>query len=178
MDYADFIQRKQRVWIGLGIDPRAVDIPDVLYPWQIALVRWALKKGRAAIFADCGLGKTFMQVAWAEALNVPTLILAPLCVAEQTVAEAAKLGIGVYYAADHSQAHGRRIVITNYERLEKFDASAFSAVVLDESRVDDGHRACADCRWRKKLRAAGIQPPLKKRQLAMATASPTNAVRR
>lgn len=135
MSYADFLTAKRRVYTGRGIDPRRVDLPDALYPWQAAMVRWALRKGRAAIFADCGLGKTFMQIAWADALNVPTLILAPLCVAEQTVSEAAKLGIEVRYALDHHAALGHRIVITNYERLEKFDPSVFSAVVLDESSI-------------------------------------------
>jgi superfamily II DNA or RNA helicase len=106
----------------------------MLYPWQSAIVRWALRKGRAAIFADCGLGKTFMQVAWADALNVPALILAPLCVAEQTVEQAKQLGIDVRYATDQSHATGR-ITITNYERLAKFDASRFGAVVLDESSI-------------------------------------------
>jgi len=132
--YSDFLTRKRRVYTGRGI-ASDVDLPEQLYPWQAALVRWALRKGRAAIFADCGLGKTFMQVAWADTLNVPTLMLAPLCVAEQTVAEAAKLGIDVHYAPDHHAAKGHRLVITNYERLDKFDPSAFSAVVLDESSI-------------------------------------------
>lgn len=134
MSYADFLHRKARVYTGAGL-PMIPRLPSALYDWQAAIVRWALRKGRAAIFADCGLGKTFMQVSWADALNVPTLILAPLCVAEQTVTEAAKLGISVHYARDHSEAHGHRLVITNYERLEKFDPSAFSAVVLDESSI-------------------------------------------
>lgn len=135
MSYDAFLTRKRRVYSGRGIESASVDLPAALYDWQVSLVRWALRKGRAAIFADCGLGKTFMQVAWADALNVPTLILAPLCVAEQTVAEAAKLGITVHYAQDHHAAHGHRLVITNYERLEKFDPKAFSAVVLDESSI-------------------------------------------
>jgi hypothetical protein len=133
MSYADFLARKRRVYTGAGIE--APDLPSALYPWQAAIVRWALKKGRAAIFADCGLGKTFMQIAWADALRVPTLFLAPLCVAEQTVAEAEKLGIAVHYAQDADQARGHRLVITNYERLEKFDLSVFKAVVLDESSI-------------------------------------------
>lgn len=135
MSYVDFLSRKRRVVSNHGIDTRRIELPEQLYDWQAALVRWALRKGRAAIFADCGLGKTFMQVAWAEALNVPALLLAPLCVAEQTVMEAAKLGIDVHYARDHHEAHGHRLVITNYERLEKFDPSVFSAVVLDESSI-------------------------------------------
>jgi len=133
LSYSKFLQRKARVYTGLGIAP--ADLPAQLYPWQAAIVRWALRKGRAAIFADCGLGKTFMQVAWADALNVPTLILAPLCVAEQTVGEALKLGVDVHYATDHHAALGHQIAITNYERLDKFDLSAFGAVVLDESSI-------------------------------------------
>lgn len=133
--YSAFLATKQRVWTGRGIDPRDVDLSAVLYDWQRAIVRWALKKGRAAIFADCGLGKTFMQVAWAAALEVPTIILAPLCVAEQTVMEAAKLGVIVHYAANQAAARGHQLVITNYERLEKFDAAGFGAVVLDESSI-------------------------------------------
>lgn len=135
MNYADFLSKKRRVENGLGINIPANSLPSVLYDWQNKLVRFALRKGRAALFCDCGLGKTFMQVAWARALDVPTLILAPLCVAEQTVGEAARLGIAVKYARDKSEADGQQIVITNYERLEKFDPSAFDAVVLDESSI-------------------------------------------
>ncbi len=135
MSYIDFLARKRRVYTGAGIDPRSADLPSGLYDWQGAIVRWALRKGRAAIFADCGLGKTFMQVAWANALDVPALLLAPLCVAEQTVAEAAKLGVTVHYARNQQESDGHRLVITNYERLDDFDVSAFGAVVLDESSI-------------------------------------------
>ncbi len=134
MSYADFLTRKKRVFAGYGVSSLPT-LPSKLYPWQTALVRWALRKGRAAIFADCGLGKTFMQVAWANALDVPVLLLAPLCVAEQTVAEAAKLGISVVYARDMDEARGHRLVITNYERIDRFDVSAFEGVVLDESSI-------------------------------------------
>lgn len=134
MSYAHFLERKRRVFTGYGLD-RIPALPTALYPWQASLVRWALRKGRAAIFADCGLGKTYMQVAWADALNVPTLLLAPLCVAEQTVAEAARLGIEVVYAREQADAAGHRLVITNYERLDKFNPSEFEAVVLDESSI-------------------------------------------
>lgn len=134
-DYAAFLARKRRIWDGAGIIPGV--LPSVLYDWQTALVRWALRKGRACIFADCGLGKTFMQVAWADALNVQTLILAPLCVAEQTVNEAAKLGVRVSYASDDTEARrsANRICITNYERLHLFNTDRFQAVVLDESSI-------------------------------------------
>ena len=133
MNYASFLETKRKVFTGEGMSPNS--LPSALYDWQAAIVRWALRKGRAAIFADCGLGKTFMQIAWANALNVKTLILAPLCVAEQTVAEAAKLGVEVHYAPDATSIRNHRIVITNYERLEKFDPKAFQAVVLDESSI-------------------------------------------
>tara|TARA_R110000787_G_scaffold250297_1_gene355926 strand:+ start:6144 stop:7460 length:1317 start_codon:yes stop_codon:yes gene_type:complete len=132
-DYALFLRAKQRTYTGGGVT--VDELPTQLYDWQAAIVRWALKKGRAAIFADCGLGKTFMQVAWANALDVPVLMLAPLCVAEQTVNEAAKLGIDVHYATDQDHANGHRLVITNYERLDKFDVTQFQGVVLDESSI-------------------------------------------
>jgi superfamily II DNA or RNA helicase len=112
-----------------------VRLPSALYPWQAAIVRWAVRKGRAAIFADCGLGKTFMQTAWAQAIGVRALLLAPLCVAEQTVAEAAKLGIAVRYARNDAEADGARLVITNYERLDAFDTRRYEGVVLDESSI-------------------------------------------
>ena len=133
-DYAEFLRSKQRVYAGDGFTQDA-DIPHELYDWQQAIVRWALKKGRAAIFADCGLGKTFMQLAWAHALQCRTIILAPLCVAEQTVAEAHKIGMSIHYARDQHEAANHQVVITNYERLEKFTPSEFDAVVLDESSI-------------------------------------------
>jgi superfamily II DNA or RNA helicase len=131
--YADFLDKKRRVAAPLGIGLEA-PLPDLLFPWQRAIVKWAAKKGRAAIFADCGLGKTFMQLAWAQAMGAKTLILAPLCVAEQTADEASKLGMVVPYARKQAEAIGA-YSITNYERLDDFDLSQFGAVVLDESSI-------------------------------------------
>lgn len=133
MNYGEFLATKRRVWVGDGIEDAT--LPAALFPWQAAIVRWALRKGRAAIFADCGLGKSFMQLAWAAALPGRTLILAPLCVAEQTVSEGQKLGVPVVYARKPEDAPDAPIVITNYERVEAFDASAFDGVVLDESSI-------------------------------------------
>lgn len=133
MSYADFLQRKQRAWHGDALP--AADLPSLLFPFQAAIVRWAMRKGRAAIFADCGLGKSFMQLAWARAVPGRVLILAPLCVAEQTVGEGVKLDIPVVYARGHAVAGDARIVITNYERLDRFDLSQFTGVVLDESSI-------------------------------------------
>jgi len=140
--YADFLAAKRRVVAPHGRDIAREALPSKLFPWQQAIVQWAVRKGRAAIFADCGLGKTFMQLAWAAALDVPTLILAPLCVAEQTEAEALKLGLVVKYVRDGADATRREhygglpsIFITNYERLDRFDPAMFGAVVLDESSI-------------------------------------------
>lgn len=140
MSYADFLAAKKRVFTGRGL-LQAPDLPDALYDWQIAIVRWAIRKGCAAIFADCGLGKTFMQCAWLRAVLGAVggrgLILSPLCVAEQTVGEAAKLGITIRYAMNQADADASDvdITITNYERLDSFDPSQFAAVVLDESSI-------------------------------------------
>lgn len=131
-NYAAFLASKRREQFGIG--PSAASVSPVLYDWQQAITRWAIRKGRAAIFADCGLGKTLMQIGWAQALNVRTLILAPLCVAEQTVKEAARLGVPVHYALDGQNAEGQ-FVITNYERLDRFDPDDFDAVILDESSI-------------------------------------------
>ncbi len=132
-DYASFLAKKQRTWSGTAIEPQPLS--DLLFPFQAAIVRWAMKKGRCAVFADCGLGKTFMQLSWAQSVPGRVLILAPLCVAEQTVAEGAKLGIACHYARGEATAADHRIVITNYERLDKFDISSYAGVVLDESSI-------------------------------------------
>lgn len=134
-DYAAFINRKRRVAATLGIRGTDANLPSLLYDWQAAIVRWALSKGRAAIFADCGLGKSFMQIAWAAAIPGRVLILAPLCVAEQTVSEAAKLGILVRYATNGADALDAQITITNYERIDNFDPGDYAGVVLDESSI-------------------------------------------
>jgi DNA modification methylase len=114
-----------------------------LFPHQKALVRWALRRGRAAIFADTGLGKTAIEVSWAWSVFQHTgnrvLILAPLCVAPQTVAEAAHFGIPVTYVREFRRDGSTGIFITNYEMLEQFEDAIregyFDGVVLDESSI-------------------------------------------
>jgi superfamily II DNA or RNA helicase len=128
--YRAFLKSKQRIHTGRSIDVSA--LPAVLFDWQAAITKWALKKGRAAVFADCGLGKTFMQLSWAASVPGRVLILAPLCVAEQTVAEGVKLGVPVQYSKTPIDAP---ITITNYERLDAFDPSDYAGVVLDESSI-------------------------------------------
>lgn len=133
-DYQEFLAGKQMVAPASGrtMDPSAVH--ETLFPFQRDTVCWALRKARCAVFADTGLGKTFMQIEWARLLGEPTLIIAPLTVARQTVNEAAKIGVTVQYARDQSEVT-EPIIITNYEMVQHFDPAKFSAVVLDESSI-------------------------------------------
>lgn len=138
MSYAAFLERKAPADPATGLTDVPA-LPAQLFPFQRDLAAWALKRGRAAIFADTGLGKTAMQLAWAHTVadhtQKPVLILAPLAVAHQTVREGAeKFGIRSSYAKRQADASGA-IVVTNYERLDNFDVSAFSGVVLDESSI-------------------------------------------
>jgi DNA modification methylase len=117
--------------------------PDTLNPhlfsFQRAIVAWALRLGRCAVFADCGLGKTLMQLSWADEIvsrtGKPALILTPLAVAPQTVKEAHRFEISASFAASADDVRGPGIYVTNYQKLDKFDTSVFSAVVLDESQI-------------------------------------------
>lgn len=132
MIYQDFIAKKADVRVFDGIDDD--DIAEHLFPHQRDLVRWGLRKGRAAIFADTGLGKTAMQVEWARHVSRRgrVLILAPLAVAQQTVAEAQRFGVDIAYRRADA---GDLITITNYEMMDRFDLDAFIGVVLDESSI-------------------------------------------
>ena len=132
--YAAFLEQKHRV-----IHPQGVPVDDdaingILFPFQRRLVAWAGRKGRAALFCDTGLGKTFMQMEWARLIGGRALIIAPLAVAQQTVAEGRKLGLDVTYARSQDDASDG-ITITNYEMFHAFKPSAFGAVVLDESSI-------------------------------------------
>src|SRR5512146_3152514 len=92
--YSSFLETKKREWYGCGTDVDASVLPPGLKDFQSALTRWALRKGRSCIFADTGLGKTWMQVAWAAQIPGRVLIVAPLCVTTQTIGEARKMGSG------------------------------------------------------------------------------------
>jgi hypothetical protein len=133
--YEEFIEHKTHVGGMAGFDP--IWMPDFLFDFQKSLVDWAIRKGRAAIFADCGLGKTPMQLVWAENVFRKTgrrvLILTPLAVAEQTSREAKKFGIDANRSSAGELSEG--IVITNYERLHHFSPDDFAAVVCDESSI-------------------------------------------
>lgn len=135
-EYAEFLAEKSIRVAPVGFDPK-MPIRDSLFPFQKAIVRWALKRGRAAVFADCGLGKTLMQLEWADHVcreaSGRVLILAPLAVSMQTVAEGERFGITVKYA--RSPQAETPITITNYEMLDHFNPKDFSGIVLDESSI-------------------------------------------
>ena len=143
-DYANFVSRKLSHISPSGI-VRPVALPTSLFDHQRALTGWALKRGRTAIFADTGLGKSRMEVAWADAVrqetSMPVLILAPLAVAAQTAIEAAQIGIEVTVCRDGADVNDRGINITNYDRLHRFNPAMFGGVVLDESSIIKHHDA-------------------------------------
>jgi len=138
LSYNDFIETKKFDDISSGFEIDQSKINQKLFDFQNILVKWALARGRAAIFADTGLGKTAMQCEWAHQVSNHTkgsvLIIAPLCVAHQTVKEAAKFDIKVEYLREIPEKPSS-IVITNYEMMDNFDVSKFDGIVLDESSI-------------------------------------------
>lgn len=145
--YADFLARKQQHGSEHGFEPKWM--PDFLFPFQKTLTDWAIRKGRAAIFADCGLGKTPMQLVWAQNViqetNRNVLILTPLAVAGQTIHEAEKFDVDCQRTSGDIEIE-KRVYVTNYEKLHKFDPSDFAGVVCDESsaiKAMDGKRRAA-----------------------------------
>lgn len=141
-DYAGFIGAKFRAHKPSGFMYEDRGLP--MFPHQVDLVRWATRRGRCAIFADTGLGKTRMQLAWADAVvrhaGGDVLILAPLAVAEQTAEEGAAIGVPVTHCKDEADRRAG-INITNYDRLHRFDCSRYAGVVLDESSIIKHHDA-------------------------------------
>ena len=135
MEYDEFIKTKGIANKFTGIDVPKESINSLLFEFQKDVCRWALKKGRAAIFLDTGLGKTFVQLEWARLISKRSLIIAPLSVARQTIREAVKLGIEVKYVRHQSEVTDNGIYITNYEMIDEFTADGFDAVVLDESSI-------------------------------------------
>lgn len=136
MNYEAFLQKKIKSVQDCGFEIEDNTLNQHLFSFQKYIVKQALKKGRYAIFADCGLGKTLMQLEWANQVhkktNKPVLILAPLAVSGQTINEGAKFGISISKAKD---TNNQGVVITNYEQIDNIDCSEFSGVVLDESSI-------------------------------------------
>jgi hypothetical protein len=135
ISYEEFLSAKSQIGQMDGFEP--IWMPDFLFDFQKSLVDWAIRKGRAAVNADCGLGKTPMQLVWAqnivEKTNKPSLILTPLAVSYQTCREADKFGIDCKRSTMGEITS--KVVTTNYERLHYFDASKFGGVVCDESSI-------------------------------------------
>lgn len=140
MDYQSFIKQKAFGRVDAGFTPSSLN--PKLKPHQSAIVNWACQRGRAAIFADTGLGKSFMQLEWAERVAIhagkPVLLLAPLAVGKQTEGEAVKFELKAKAKYTRQPVNDCDIVITNYEMLDNFDPSQFSGIVLDESSILKG----------------------------------------
>lgn len=138
MNYNDFLKNKRFVLESSGFEIDKSELNPMLYNFQKDIVRWALKKGKACIFADCGLGKTPMQLSWAYQVHKNTggmiLILAPLAVADQTRREAEKFGYTAN-VVERQEDCISGINITNYEKLDRFIAKEFTGIVLDESSI-------------------------------------------
>lgn len=170
MSYEAFVAEKLAFRAPSGISG-SVDLPASLFPHQRALTAWAIKRGRAAIFADTGLGKTSMELAWADVVTKytgqPVLILAPLAVAAQTAAEGTRIGVDVTVCRDGADVRPG-VNVTNYDRLHRFDSSIFGGVVLDESSIIKHH----DARTFSALTAAFHETPF--RLPATATPAPND----
>ena len=136
-EYRDFVVNKSHIGGEHGFMP--IYSNPHAYDFQNHLIEWGCRQGRAAIFADCGLGKTLMQLVFAENIhrhtNKPVLILAPLSVSSQTVEEGAKFDMAVSRSGDGKIKPGYGIITTNYERLRHFDPSDFGGVICDESSI-------------------------------------------
>ena len=138
MEYKRFLEKKAINYGSSGFKVLSEDLNNKLFDWQRELVRWALYKGRSALFEDCGLGKTAQQLEWGKHISSHTggdvLILAPLAVSLQTKREGVKFGIEVNVCRSQDDVIGG-INITNYENLDNFDPAHFTGIVLDESSI-------------------------------------------
>ena len=133
--YSEFIERKRRRVQPVGRDITPAELHPALHEWQARGVAWAIRTGRAALFWDCGMGKTIAQVEWARRSAATSLIVTPLSVAQQTVREAAKIDCPAEYVRSQGEVTGPGVWVTNYEMVERFNPEAFGAVVLDESSI-------------------------------------------
>ncbi len=138
MNYKEFLKQKMVTTQNSGFEIDREKLNDMLFDFQKDIVKWCLKKGKAAIWADCGLGKSPMQLEWAHQVHKKTgkdiLIVAPLAVTDQTVREGIKFGYKVNICRKQEDAK-KGLNITNYEMLEHFRAEKFIGIVLDESSI-------------------------------------------
>ena len=140
MEYSEFLKQKENQVLKSGFEVNESDLNSNLFPFQRQIVQKALKAGKYAIFADCGLGKTLMQLEWAHQVskkeNKPVLILSPLAIVKQTIREGHKFGIHIEKL--ESDVFGEGVFITNYEQLDNISIEHFCGVVLDESSILKG----------------------------------------
>lgn len=170
MEYSDFLKTKEFNRVDAGFTP--AEINDKAKPHQKAIIKWACERGRAAIFADTGLGKTFMQLEWASQVSQltgkPVLLLAPLAVGKQTEREANKFSILSSAKFVTEPCSVTRIQITNYEMLKNFDPELFAGIVLDESSILKGQTSA----YRKMI--TGFATNIPYRLSCTATPSPND----
>lgn len=170
MNYQDFIISKTQLGSMSGFEP--IWLPDFLFDFQRDLVSWAIRKGRAAIFADCGLGKTPIELVWAENMtrhtNKPTLIICPLAVSVQHLREGEKFEIECHRSNDGKPKPN--ITITNYEQLHKFNPEDFGAAACDESSILKSFKGV------HKQEITVFMRKMKHRLLATATAAPNDYI--
>lgn len=161
MPYSDFLAQKEIESIDSGFEPNLDFYPDGLLPHETACITWAVRRGRAALFLDTGLGKTICQLTWADQIARQTdgyiLILAPLAVSHQTAREAKKFGLNCAVVSTSSDIDSPGIYVTNYEKLDHFDPDIFTGVVLDESSILKG----MDGKTRKKITESFVSTPYK-----------------
>ena len=138
MDYKNFLETKQIIDQKSGFKISLSKLNSMLFDWQKTIVRWSIARGRAALFEDCGLGKTPQQLEWADQIckkeKEPVLILAPLAVSEQTCREGEKFNIKINLCKSQKDIK-KGINITNYEKLHKFNPDKFIGIILDESSI-------------------------------------------
>lgn len=141
VEYEDFVAAKRRKEVATGHQPG--DLNEHLFDFQHAIVSWAVRRGRAAIFADTGLGKTLMQLSWADEVASHTggsvLVLAPLAVSEQTIEQGSTFGIEVKRVPHSGVIDSPGVWITNYERMDAIDFTELHGLVLDESSILKAH---------------------------------------
>lgn len=170
MNYTQFLERKAQLANSGGFEP--TNIPDHLFDYQKELVEWSVRQGRAALFADCGLGKTPMSLAWAEQINhktgKPVLFLTPLAVGFQIVQEAIKFGHDAKLSRDGKIQSD--IVVTNYEQIGKFSPEDFGGVVCDESS------AIKSFEGQRRAEVTEFMRRIQYRLLGTATAAPNDYI--
>lgn len=167
-DYQSFIEQKSQLGGDYGFDP--IELPSFMFDFQRELVSWALRKGRAAIFADCGLGKTAMELVWSDNVVRKTggrvLLLTPLAVTHQIASDAEKFGIEARVSRDGSVKSG--ITVSNYEKLHLFDPSDFAGIACDESSILKNFNGAT------RTAITSFARKMKFRLLATATAAPND----